>query len=264
MAYETILFDVANGAARLTLNRPDRLNSFTVEMHREVAEALARVEKDGEIPAHCLSPARAAVSAPVRISRIARRAGCGGSRSRRIAREPLQSPDPAVDRIVETGRLRGERSGGGRRGPISHSPADIVLAAKSAKFIQSFSNIGLCRDSGGTWILPRLAGHARALGLALTGEPLGAEKAESWGLIWRAVDDDQLAAKPGNSSSASRADPRGATPRSRWRCARAGSPASTNNFDLERDLQRELGRSDDYREGVTAFTEKRKPNFTGR
>jgi 2-(1,2-epoxy-1,2-dihydrophenyl)acetyl-CoA isomerase len=142
--------------------------------------------------------------------------------------------------------------------------ADIVLAAKSARFIQSFSNIGLVPDSGGTWILPRLAGHARALGLALTGEPLSAEKAESWGLIWRVVEDDQLKSESEKLASRLAMGPTRGLAAIKLAMRQGWQSDLGAQLDLERDLQRDLGRSADYKEGVAAFTEKRTPKFSGR
>jgi len=141
---------------------------------------------------------------------------------------------------------------------------DIVIAARSVKFIQSFVNIGLVPDSGGTWTLPRLAGQARALGMALTGQPLSAEQAEAWGLIWRCVDDDQLVAE---TNALAEKFAGGATRglaetkrliRDAWRLE------FEQALDAERYAQRALGRSADYAEGVDAFTHKRAPRFVGR
>jgi len=142
--------------------------------------------------------------------------------------------------------------------------ADIVLAAKSARFIQSFSNIGLVPDSGGTWILPRLAGHARALALALTGEPLGAEKAEEWGMIWRAVDDAELIKEADKLLYRMAAGPTKGFGAIKLAMRKGWASSLDEQLDLERDLQRELGRSQDYKEGVAAFGEKRAPRFSGR
>jgi 2-(1,2-epoxy-1,2-dihydrophenyl)acetyl-CoA isomerase len=141
---------------------------------------------------------------------------------------------------------------------------DIVLAARSAKFIQSFSTIGLIPDSGGTWVLPRLVGQARALGLALTGDPLPAETAEEWGLIWKCVDDDALDAEvDAIARKLASLPPLGLAAikemiRSSW------SHTLDQELHHQRDAMRRLGFTEDYREGVSAFLEKREPRFVGR
>ncbi|HEX4534907.1 MAG TPA: 2-(1,2-epoxy-1,2-dihydrophenyl)acetyl-CoA isomerase PaaG [Rhizomicrobium sp.] len=263
MAYETILFEIANGAARLTLNRPDRLNSFTVQMHGEVADALSKVENDASVRALLLTGAGRGFCAGQDLSDRAVAPGADGfdlgesleNRYNPLVRRLIALPKPVVCAV------NGVAAGAGANIAFA---ADIVFAARSAKFIQSFSNIGLVPDSGGTWILPKIAGQARAMGLALTGEPLSAEKAESWGLIWRCVDDgalkeesekvlERLAGGPTRGFAAIKS------------AMRAGWLASLDDqLDVERDLQRELGRSADYREGVAAFMEKRTPKFSGK
>jgi len=141
---------------------------------------------------------------------------------------------------------------------------DIVIAARSASFIQAFSRIGLVPDSGGTYFLPRLVGSARAMGLALLGDKLHAEDAERWGLIWACVDDADLGATVDRLlEQLAKAPTRGLAAIKRALHASAGNSLHAQ-LDLERDLQRELGRSDDYREGVAAFLEKRPPSFTGK
>ena len=152
----------------------------------------------------------------------------------------------------------GTRAAEGRAGPHS------VIAARSARFIQSFAVLGLIPDSGGSWILPRLVGQARAMGLALTGEPLSAEKAEEWGLIWKCVDDEALGSEVDSlAAKLASLPPLGlaaikAIIRSTW------GRTLGEELELQRDEMRRLGFSDDYREGVAAFLEKRTPNFTGR
>src|SRR5437763_6168616 len=190
MAYETIDFKTDGAIARITLNRPDRLNSFTAHMHEELREALAN-----------LGDARVVVLTG------AGRGFCAGQdlNDRAVAPgeavdlgETVQASWNPLIRTLTTlpqpviARVNGVAAGAGANVALA---CDIVVAAKTAKFIQSFSAIGLIPDSGGTWLLPRLAGQARALGLALTGEPLSAEKAAEWGLIWKAVDDDALDAE---------------------------------------------------------------------
>jgi 2-(1,2-epoxy-1,2-dihydrophenyl)acetyl-CoA isomerase len=263
VAYETILFDVAEGVARLTLNRPDRLNSFTVQMHAEVADALSQIEGDATVRVLLLTGAGRGFCAGQDLSDRAVAPGGAGvdlgesleNRYNPLVRRLMTLPKPVVCAV------NGVAAGAGANIALA---ADIVLAAKNARFIQSFSNIGLVPDSGGTWILPRLLGHARALGLALTGEPLSAEKAESWGLIWRAVDDDQLKAEADKLVARLAMGPTRGFAAIKLAMQRGWAAELNEQLDLERDLQRELGRTEDYKEGVAAFTEKRPPKFTGR
>jgi 2-(1,2-epoxy-1,2-dihydrophenyl)acetyl-CoA isomerase len=260
MAYETILFEIANGAARLTLNRPDRLNSFTVQMHAEVADALSHVERTPEARALLITGAGRGFCAGQDLSdpAVSPHSDLGEALEKRY--NPLIRRLIALEKPVVCA-VNGVAAGAGANIAFA---ADIVLAAKSAKFIQSFSNIGLVPDSGGTWILPRLAGHARALGLALTGEALTAEKAESWGLIWRAVDDDQLASESDKLMARLASGPTRGFAAIKSAMRKGWLASLDEQLDLERDLQRELGRSQDYKEGVAAFGEKRAPKFAGR
>jgi 2-(1,2-epoxy-1,2-dihydrophenyl)acetyl-CoA isomerase len=263
MSFTTILFDVEMGAARLTLNRPDRLNSFTVEMHDEVAEALTRVEADETIRALLITGAGRGFCAG---QDLADRTVAPGAEGVDLGESLENRYNPLVRRLVELPKpvvcaVNGVAAGAGANIAFA---ADIVLAAKSAKFLQSFSNLGLVPDSGGTWILPRLIGHARALGLALTGEPITAEKAESWGLIWRTVDDGELMGEAGNLLERLASGPTRGYAAIKLAMRNSWLAGFNEQLDLERDLQRELGRSSDFREGVAAFTDKRKPNFTGR
>jgi 2-(1,2-epoxy-1,2-dihydrophenyl)acetyl-CoA isomerase len=141
---------------------------------------------------------------------------------------------------------------------------DIVLAARSAKFVQSFAKIGLVPDSGGTFFLPRLIGEARARALALTAEPLSAETAAAWGLIWKAIDDDKLIAEAEGLAQHLAKQPTQGLALIKQAFAATASNTLDAQLDLERDLQREAGRTPDYAEGVRAFLDKRQPNFTGR
>ncbi len=263
MTFETIALEIAEGVARLTLNRPDRLNSFTVQMHGEVAEALDRIESSEDVRALVITGAGRGFCAGQDLSDRAVAPGgaavdLGDSVERYYApliRRLTSLPKPVIAAV------NGVAAGAGANIALA---CDIVIAARSAKFIQSFANIGLIPDSGGTWVLPRLVGQARALGLALTGEPLPAETAERWGLIWKCVDDDLLSAEV--DALATRFA-RGAT-RGLARTKELIRASSLNSLDqeldLERDAMRELGFSQDYQEGVAAFTAKRPPVFTGR
>jgi 2-(1,2-epoxy-1,2-dihydrophenyl)acetyl-CoA isomerase len=259
MAYRTIDFKLDSGIARLTLNRPERLNSFTVEMHAEVADALARLE-----------------GARVLVLTGAGRGFCAGQDLSDRAVGPGQAVDlghsvetyynPLIRRLTSlpfpvVARVNGVAAGAGANIALA---CDIVVAAKSAKFIQSFASIGLIPDSGGTWVLPRLVGQARALGLALTAEPLPAEKAAEWGLIWKAVEDDQLDAEVDALAGRFASAPTRGLARIKKMIRESWGHALEEELDLQRDAMRELGHSDDYREGVAAFMEKRTPRFTGR
>jgi len=259
MAYETIDFKADSAVARITLNRPDRLNSFTVQMHEELREALANLG-----------------DATVLVLTGAGRGFCAGQDLNDRAVAPGQTVDlgDTVDQcwnpLIRTltslqqpviARVNGVAAGAGANIALA---CDIVVAAKSAKFIQSFSAIGLIPDSGGTWALPRLVGQARALGLALTGEPLPAERAAEWGMIWKAVDDDVLDNEvDALANKLASLPPLGLAAikemiRSSWQ------HNLDEELDLQRDAMRRLGFTDDYREGVAAFLEKREAKFTGR
>ena len=258
MSFETIDFAIADGIARITLNRPDRLNSFTKAMHGELRDALAS-----------LGDAR------VVILTGAGRGFCAGQDLNDRAVAPGEAIDlgetveeswnPLIRTLTALpqpviARVNGVAAGAGANIALA---CDLVIAGKSAKFIQSFAALGLIPDSGGSWHLPRLVGQARALGLALTGEPLPAEQAAAWGLIWKCVDDDALDAEV-NALAAKLASlpPLGlAAIKSIIRSS--GSRTLDQELDLQAVEMRRLGFTRDYREGVAAFLEKRKANFTG-
>src|SRR3954468_22480163 len=187
MAYETIDFKTDGPVARITLNRPDRLNSFTQQMHEEVRDGLADL---GDARVLILTGAGRGFCAGQDLNDRAVAPGEAvdlGETVEKSWNPPI--PTPATPPQPVIARVNGVAAGAGANIALA---CDIVVAAKEAKFIQSFSAIGLIPDSGGTWALPRLVGQARALGLALTGEPLSAHKAAEWGLIWKAVEDDAL------------------------------------------------------------------------
>ena len=262
MAYQNILFDVADGVARLTLNRPDKLNSFTVAMHLEVREALERVKTDAAVRVLVLTGAGRGFCAGQDLGDRAVAPGgtavdLGDSVEQYYAPLVLALRSLPVPVICA---INGVAAGAGANLALA---ADIVIAARSATFIEPFCRLGLIPDTGGTYFLPRLIGTARAMGLAMLGEKLTAEKAESWGLIWKCVDDTALAAEvDGMARHFATAPTRGLA---RTKEAIYASSANTleQQLMLERDFMRELGHTRDYREGVAAFTEKRPPRFEG-
>ncbi len=259
MTYECIEVANDNGVARITLNRPERLNSFTRAMHAELRDALDQLG-----------------NARVLVLTGAGRGFCAGQDLNDRAVAPGEAVDlgetveeswnPLIRALAALpqpviAKVNGVAAGAGANIALA---CDIVIAAKSAKFIQSFSALGLVPDSGGSWHLPRLVGQARALGLALTGEALPADKAAEWGLIWKAVEDEQLDAEvDGVATKLASLPPLGLAAikqiiRSSW------SRSLDEELDLQRDEMRRLGFTQDYREGVAAFLEKRPAQFEGR
>jgi len=263
MTYETILFSIEAGIARLTLNRPDRLNSFNDQMHGEVRAALDEVRADSSARVLLLTGAGRGFCAGQDLGDRAVAPGgapvdLGASIERNY--KPLVLGLRALELPVVCA-VNGVAAGAGANLALA---CDVVIAAKSASFIQAFSKIGLVPDSGGTYFLPRLVGDARALGLALLGDKLAAEQAAEWGLIWQCVDDEQLKTVTDKLLAQLAEGPtRGYAAIKKALQASACSTLAAQ-LDLERDLQRTLGYSDDYREGVAAFTAKRSPRFTGR
>jgi 2-(1,2-epoxy-1,2-dihydrophenyl)acetyl-CoA isomerase len=266
MDYQNILFDISGGIATLTLNRPDKLNSFTQAMHDEVRHALKRT-----------AAAAGDGSARVLVLTGAGRGFCAGQDLGDRAVEPGAKAVDLGDSVeknyaplVQSLRalpmpvicaVNGVAAGAGANLALA---CDIVLATRSASFVEVFCKLGLIPDTGGTYFLPRLVGSARAMGLAMTGEKLSAEKAEAWGLIWRAIADEDFAAEVQAMARHFASAPTKGLAFTKKALYASGQNSLQQQLALECGMMSELGRSDDYREGVAAFMEKRAPQFKGR
>ena len=245
----------------LTLNRPEKLNAFVREMHALLREAMSEAENDASIRALLVTGA-----------------GRGFCAGQDLAERDMNDPNldlgsgldanynPLVRRMRALPKpviaaVNGVAAGAGANFALA---CDLVLAARSASFIQAFSKIALVPDCGGTYWLPRLAGLQRAMGMALLAERVSAEDAERWGLVWKVVDDAKLMDEATGLARTLAAGPTHTYGRIKQALYASSGNSLDEQLDLERDFQREVGRHGDYREGVAAFLEKRKASFTGR
>ena len=261
-SYENILFEAADGIATLTLNRPDKLNSFTRAMHLEVRDALEKIEADKSIRVLLLTGAGRGFCAGQDLSDRAVEPGAQGVD---LGESVEQYYAPLVMKlrtlpIPVICAVNGVAAGAGANIALA---CDIVLAAKSASFVEVFCKLGLIPDTGGTWHLPRLIGQARATGLAMLGEKLDAERAEHWGLIWKCIPDAGLM-----DDARAMAEHFAVAPTKGLAFTKKALRLSWGNtledqLKLEGEMMRELGYSHDYREGVQAFIEKRPAHFKG-
>lgn len=264
MSYQHILFSVDAGIARLTLNRPDKLNSFTGEMHAELRDALDQVQGDTAIRVLVLSGAGRAFCAGQDLADPDMNALPDGSLPD-IGNLVEKNYKPLVLRLqnlrVPTiAAVNGIAAGAGASVALA---CDLVIATRSASFLQAFSKIGLVPDTGSTWFLPQRVGMARALGLALLADKLPADKAAEWGLIWAVHADDEFAARVDALAAQLAAMPTKALVRTRQAMHAAPGHTLEQQLSFEGGFMRELGWSRDYAEGVAAFKDKRAPRFTG-
>jgi len=263
MSFETIKYQVKNGVGVLTLNRPETLNSFTMQMHDEVRQAMKDARTNKAV--RCLV-----------ITGEGRGFCAGQDLGDRSVKATDEAPDlgesveknynPLIRNIMTMDKpvlcaVNGVAAGAGASIALA---CDIVLAARSAKFVQVFCKIGLVPDSGGTFNLPRTVGLARAKGLALLGDKLSAEKAESWGLIWQCVDDEKLMDETITLAEHLATQPTKGLATIKKLLNDSFSNPLHQQLELEKEAMRMLGQTDDYREGVSAFMGKRQPKFTGK
>lgn len=259
---DTVLQSLNAGVLQLTLNRPDKLNSFNEEMHLALRAGIQRAHDDAEVRAVLLTGSGRGFCAGQDLGdRDPRKGGPAPDLGHTL--ETFYNPTLRLIRALEKPvvcAVNGVAAGAGANIAFA---CDIVLAARSAKFIQAFAKIGLVPDAGGTWNLARILGEPRAKALALTAEPLPAEKAADWGLIWKAIDDADLMAEAVALATSLAAGPTLGLGLTKRLIQAAAATTLDEQLDLERDCQRTAGRSADYAEGVTAFLEKRKPEFRG-
>ena len=259
MSYECIQFELTEQVARISLNRPDKLNSFTVQMHEELADALTRVESQG-----------------VRVLLITGE-GRGFCAGQDLSERQMGSGDVDLGHTIDTyyaplvRRIRampwpvvvgvnGVAAGAGANLALA---GDIVIATESASFIQPFCRLGLLPDTGGTYFLPRLVGEARAKGLSLLGDKLTATQAAQWGLIWECVEDDAFQERLQALCTHFANAPTKGLAATKQVIQQSISNTLDQQLDLERDTMRQLGKTADYAEGVNAFMNKRQPQFKG-
>ncbi len=263
MAYENIQFEITEGVAVLTLNRPDSLNSFNAAMHAEVRDALKQVKTNEAIRCLLITGNGRGFCAGQDLSD---RNVAPGTEAPNLGESIEKNYNPMIRTISALEMpvicaVNGVAAGAGANIALA---CDIVLASTSASFIQAFCKIGLVPDSGGTWTLPRAVGTPRALALSLLGDKVSAAQAEQWGMIWKAVAPEELQGMALTMAKQLATQPT----KGLALIKRAIKASSTNTFDeqldLERDLQTIAGRTADYREGVAAFMAKRPAEFTGK
>ena len=262
MTYQHILFDVQNSVAHLTLNRPDKLNSFMGAMHVELRAALDTVQTDPSIRVLVITGAGRAFCAGQDLADPEMTVGHLQPDIGAVVEQHYRPLILALQnlRVPTVAAVNGVAAGAGCSLALA---CDLVIAAKSATFLQAFSKIGLIPDTGGTWLLPQRVGMARAMGLAMLADKLPADKAAEWGLIWQAVDDAELAPTVDKLAAQLAQMPTRALVATRLAMHAAPNHTLEQQLGFEAGFMRELGWRDDFKEGVAAFQQKRAPKFTG-
>lgn len=257
---DTCLLTIDRGIARVTFNRPEKRNALNAAMHAELRGSLDRIAADGSIRVVILAGAGGAFCSGQDLSE---RAGMLAQGEVDLAQSLERNFNPLVRRLAALpmpviAQVGGVAAGAGAALALT---GDIVIAARSASFQLAFARVGLGPDSGTSWIFQRAIGQARAMGMALTAETIDAPRAQTWGLIWRCVEDDTLGAEVERLALQLASGPQAALRAIKRRMRAAANETFDRALDGERDEQGVLGRDPDYREAVTAFMAKRKPQF---